>query len=135
VVENWFAVRVAVNIAATLVVWVGVTLLTSRRPSAQTVAFYRKMRIAGPGWRRIAQETGHRPMAGELLRAATAWAGSLMLLFGLLLGIGSLIFHEWSAAAAYGVPVAVGALLLRRELRRLRPTFAGDRPEAQPPER
>ena len=120
VLENWFAVRVAINICVTFVVWVSVTLLTSRRPCPQTTAFHERMRIAGPGWRRVARETGIPSQPGELRRAATGWIASLLLLFGLLLGIGSLIFHNWTAAIVCGALAAAGGLVLQRELRRIR---------------
>ena len=136
VVENWFAVRVAVNIVVTLVVWVSVTLWTGREPGPQTIAFYRRMRIAGPGWRLVARQTSLPAVRDELARATIGWVASLLLLFGLLLGIGSLIFHEWLWAGLYVALAVGGGFVLRRELRRIR--LLGDRPEetdglAEPP--
>jgi len=119
VVENWFAVRVAINMAVTLVIWVGVTFLTSRTPCPQTETFYRKMRIAGPGWQRMRRQTGVEPLTGELLHATIAWVSSIFFLFGLLLGIGSLLFHNWHVAAGCLAAVVVGGWILSKELRRI----------------
>ncbi len=129
VVENWFAVRVAINVAATFFVWVGVTLITSRAPCSQTLAFFRRMRIAGPGWRRVARQTGVEPIRHELLDSAVAWLAAVAMLFGLLLGIGSLIFHRWLPAGICGVLAVAGAGVLARQMRRMQ--FLSD-PPAEP---
>ena len=118
VLENWFAVRVAFNIAITSVVWIAVTLITSRRPCVQAIAFYKRMRIAGPGWREIARQTGVAPVRHELRQATIAWLASLTLLFSLLLGIGMAIFHQWLGFALCSVLALVGALVLRRQLQK-----------------
>ena len=118
ILENWFAVRVAVNIAITSVVWIAITLLTSRQPCVQAIAFYKRMRIAGPGWQEIALRTGVAPVRHELWNSTIAWLASLTLLFSLLVGIGMVIFHQWSAAALCGALALAGALVLRRQLQK-----------------
>ena len=63
-----FAVRLALTIATVTVVWVVVALLTSpRTPSVHTIAFYSRMRIAGPGWKRVREMAGIDVEPGELL--------------------------------------------------------------------
>jgi SSS family solute:Na+ symporter len=126
VVENWFAVRVAINMGVTLAVWVTVTLLTSRKPCPQTIGFYRRMRIAGAGWRRLSESTGVNPLRGELLHSTIAWVTSLVFLFGMLFGLGSLVFHEWRAGTAYLAAALAGGWVLNKELRRIRLSPEGE---------
>ncbi len=104
---DWFAVRLLVTVAVTLAVWVGVTFATSKSPSPQTVRFFERIRVPGPGWQRVAEQTGVAALPGEFVRSALGWFASMGLIFGLLLGIGYALLERWPAA---GVSVGVTAV-------------------------
>jgi hypothetical protein len=74
--------------------WVAVALVTSRKPSERAIEFYKRMRIPGPGWRKVAEITGVKPEEGQLLAATLGWIGCVALILGLLVGVGKLLFHE-----------------------------------------
>lgn len=106
--EEWFAVRMLITVAFTMLVCVAVTLLTSRQgPTRQTVAFYERLRIHGRGWRRVRQLTDARPASGNAWDNVLACLSSIALLYSLLLGTGYLLFGDWSrfgACLALGLP-------------------------------
>jgi len=118
--ENWFAVRAAANMIVTLAVWVTVTLLTSRKPTEQATAFYRKMRIPGPGWRAVAAATGIQPMRGELATSIVAWLSCTAMMTGLLLGIGKFLFLQPAHGAICLAVALAGGLVLKACMKRLR---------------
>ena len=112
-----FAVRLLITIGIATPVWVTVTLLTSRRPSAQTEAFYRKMRIGGPGWKRLAVETGVEPLDEKLWHAAAGWLVASLLMVSILVGVGKLLFHEWATAFVCAVVFVCCAVALKKLMR------------------
>jgi SSS family solute:Na+ symporter len=93
---DFFAVRVVITVSAVALAWVTVTFLTSKRtPDEHTAAFYSKMRVGGPGWRKVREFTGVEPGKGEFTRNLMAWLCCVVFLFSLTLGFGKFIFHEW----------------------------------------
>jgi SSS family solute:Na+ symporter len=118
---DWFAVRVVVTIAVVTAVWVAVTLLTSKKtPDRHTIAFYAKMRIPGPGWRKVRQKAGVESIAGEFTQNLTAWLFCVALIFSATLGLGKIILLQWKWGAVYiGVAAAAG-FGLAKTMRRMR---------------
>lgn len=125
--ENWFAVRAAINVGVTLVVWVTVTLLTGRRPTERVLAFYRRMKIAGPGWRKVAAMTGVVPIRGELLGSLIAWLSCTLMMFSLLFAIGRFLFLEFRDGVFCLLAALAGGLILRSCMARM--SFFGPAPE------
>jgi SSS family solute:Na+ symporter len=117
--KDYYTVRLIITIVATAAIWVTVTLLTSKKPANQCTAFYRKMQIAGPGWARISRETGIQPIRGELLNSTLAWLLCTLFLFGLLLGIGKLLFHQWLAGAVWLLLAAVAGWGLSSRMKKV----------------
>ncbi len=115
--EDWFAVRLLVNTVAGASVSIIVTVLVSRAgPTEQTVAFYRRMRVAGFGWERV------RRLA-DLPRASFSWKASgvcclasIALLTSLLLGTGYLLFGDWPRFLLMAAVALVSAVLVHRYL-------------------
>lgn len=119
VAKDYYAVRLIITITGTALVWIVVTLLTSHRVGTAHKTFYRKMRIPGPGWARVAAETGIAPLRGELRTSVLAWLSCTLLLLAVLLGIGKFIFHEWVAGLAYAVIAIVSARVLRAQMSKI----------------
>ena len=105
------------NSLAGAVVSIGVTLMVSRAgPTEQAIAFYRRMRIAGPGWARVRRLTGIDPARFSWKATAICCLASIALLTSLLLGIGYLIFTDWPRFSAMAVVAAGSVALVYRNL-------------------
>ncbi|MEM8493926.1 MAG: sodium:solute symporter family protein [Planctomycetota bacterium] len=114
---DWFAIRLLITVAVTLVAWVGVTLATSKTPDAQTRQFFERIRVPGPGWRRVSRESGVAALPGEFGRSLLGWFASMALIFGMLMGIGYALLERWPATGVSIVVAVVGGVLLARLLR------------------
>jgi solute:Na+ symporter, SSS family len=115
--QKLFAVRLLLTMGISTPLWIAVTLITSRRPSPQTGAFYRKMRIGGPGWKRLEEETGIAPLDQKLWHAAAGWIVSSLLMVTILVGVGKLLFHEYTVALVCGVIFVISAFTLKKLMR------------------
>ena len=109
-----FAVRLAITIVSVAVIWISVTLLTSRTPSAKTIEFYSKMKIGGPGWKRVSQVTGIQPIAGEFNENVVAWLACTVLIMALMLSIGYFLFHAFALGVIYLAAAVTSGFLLRK---------------------
>lgn len=98
--------------------WLGVTWLTPPEPDATLIAFYRRVRPAGPGWARVARRAGLSAPAPDesLARGLTDWALGCALVYSCLFGIGALILQSPVAALPYAVVAFLATLLLWRDL-------------------
>lgn len=123
VVRDLFALRLVLVLTATTLVWLAVTFLTSKAPSAAVLGFHRKMRIGGPGWRRIALEAGINDGAARrdppLGLTAAAWLSAVCCLYAALLGTGKLLFHEWGPSLFFFTVLVVSGGVLRHCIRKM----------------
>ena len=88
--------------------WMTVTWLTPAEPMAHLIAFYWRVQPGGPGWSPVAAAAGTRIASREsLLRLWLDWAAGCVLVYGVLFGVGGLLFG--STARAYGT--LLGAML------------------------
>ncbi len=96
-----------VTVAASTVVWVTVTFVTSPEPDSVLVAFYRRVRPGGAGWARISQQAGYgrEPITGGAL-AWTNWIAGVVAVYATLFGLGKLVFGETTSGV---VMLAVAA--------------------------
>ena len=106
------------TVGITTVAWLLVTFLTPPEPREKLVAFYRRVRPAGPGWKPIAALAGdRRPAAAKAWRCKFVnWILGCMLIYASLFGIGKLIFKEWTAALVCIVVAVIAAVLISRNL-------------------
>jgi Na+/proline symporter len=110
-----------VTIAVTTVAWVAATLLTKPADDATLVAFYRRVRPAGPGWARIRGLAGEPEREGEPDRlglAAIGWVFGCMLVYGALFGVGHLLVGSTSSAIVLLGSAIAGAVGVAAVLRR-----------------
>jgi SSS family solute:Na+ symporter len=117
---DYFGVRLAITFAAVTTVWVIFDFIRPRRVSEQARAFHKKMRIGGIGWRKVEDETGVPAEQGELFQNFVMWASAIALLYGCLLGIGKLLFHQWATGAIWLVVAAIGFVILRNAMQNLK---------------
>ena len=103
----------------TSVAWLSATFLTRPTDEATLVAFYRKVRPAGPGWRAVAALAGGPPPVDRLgtqLRGAMLGCGAI---YGALFGSGSLLYGRTLAGVLFLAVSAVCTVLLVRLLPRI----------------
>jgi SSS family solute:Na+ symporter len=108
-----FGLRLVTTLAITFLIWFPVMLLTRPETDEKLDSFYLRVRPGGPGWRRQRERTGVEPvqdLGQDLLRVMAG----LMLLFGSMFAIGSLLFLRWTSLAMMLALAAAGALWLRR---------------------
>jgi len=117
---NLFAVRLAITIVSVAVVWIGVTLISSRTPSPKTIEFYTRMKIGGPGWKKVADATGIQPIDGEFRENTIAWLACTVLILALMLSIGYCLFHRFALGAIFLTVAVVGGAVLRRIMNRMK---------------
>lgn len=132
---DWFGIRLMITTLSTLVIWVAVTFATSKAPSSHVQGFYTRIRIPGPGWRRVSQDTGVKALPGEFQRSLMGWFAAMGLIIGLLVGIGYALLQEWTSCGISALVVVVSGvcltLLMRSNVLSGRPT--GSDSAASPP--
>jgi solute:Na+ symporter, SSS family len=89
-----FAWIMLITVAVTTVVWLVVTYLTSPESEATLVAFYRRTRPGGPGWRPIAARAPDIVPAGDGWANLLDWAAGCVLVYAVLFGVGKLLLLE-----------------------------------------
>jgi SSS family solute:Na+ symporter len=120
VIENYFTVRLLINTFGTLLVWVINTVLFSDKPCTQTLEFYKKMRINGPGWSKVAKLLSIEPEEGGLLNSTVCWLSCCVAMFSLLIGSGMLLFHEWKNGAMLIALTIVSSMVLIHFMKRVK---------------
>jgi Na+/proline symporter len=111
-----FAYLMLTTVTITTIAWVVVTLITPPESREKLVAFYRRVRPAGPGWKPIAAIAGDVEPSESLVSQFVNWVLGCILIYTTLFGIGKLIFKEWYEGAAYTLVAIVVAVLISRSL-------------------
>ncbi|MER3426815.1 MAG: sodium:proline symporter [Pyrinomonas sp.] len=93
-----FAQSILTTVGVTTLVWLTATFLTAPEPEEKLREFYRRVRPAGPGWRRIAQLEGVPERNDEIISNAINWAFGIALVYATLFGIGELVFGAFGKA-------------------------------------
>ena len=110
---DYFAVRVTIIIFAVLGIWMLVAWLTSSKPGPQAIEFYKRLRVGGPGWRKIAEMTQVDPISAQFGISFVAWLSCTVFLYATLLGVGKFIVHEWLWGGVYTVVAVLSGLVLK----------------------
>ena len=108
---NADATVMLVTVAASTIVWLSVTFMTSPEPDSVLEAFYRRVRPGGPGWRRIAESAGfgREGIPGGAL-AWSNWIAGILAVYSTLFGIGKVIFGQLMQGSLM-LAIALGAFL------------------------
>jgi solute:Na+ symporter, SSS family len=104
-------------VAGTTITWLLVTLATAPEPEAHLVAFYRRVRPDGPGWKPIAARAGGAPPA-PLGGLFIDWIAGGLLVYATLFGFGALIFGAYTQGAAWLSAALVAIVVISRDLSR-----------------
>ena len=113
-----FAQTILTTVAITTAVWLIATFVTGPEPDAKLIAFYRRVRPAGPGWHGVAALAGaaQDAAAERLAPGFVNWILGIAAVYTTLFAAGELLFGEWMAAAVFGVIALVSSITLGRRL-------------------
>lgn len=107
-------VSLIVTVVVTTIVWLSVTYLTPPVDAETLVAFYRKVRPAGPGWNRIRLMAGGLDSPDSLLLSFAGWILGLIVVYGALFGTGAYLYGHTVTGVVFTIVVALCAYLLVR---------------------
>ena len=97
--------------------WLTVTWLTPAEPMPHLIAFYRRVRPGGPGWAAVAVAAGAETAGRESLpRLWVDWAVGCLLVYGILFGVGELLFGSPARAVATLLGAVLAGTWLYRDL-------------------
>jgi Na+/proline symporter len=103
-----------ITVLVSTICWVATTYLTAPTDRATLVSFYRRVRPAGPGWRRIRAEAGVGPSPDSMTVALAGWVLGCLFVYSALFGTGSFLYGKTSIALVWlGVFVVSGVGLVR----------------------
>jgi SSS family solute:Na+ symporter len=114
-----------VTVLATTVAWVAVAYLTPPTEHATLVAFYQRVRPAGPGWRALRAESGITASPDSLPQALLGWVLGCTLIYAALFGTGSFLYGRMAQGSFWLVMFVVSATGLIRLVPRLWPASSG----------
>ena len=113
-----FAQTILTTVLITTLVWLGVTFATAPEPPETLVAFYERVRPAGPGWAPVAATSaaGRTAPAERLAPGFLNWVLGMGVVYATLFCLGELLFGYWVQAAVLGAVAVVSGIVLGRRL-------------------
>jgi SSS family solute:Na+ symporter len=113
-----FAQTILTTVAITTAVWLIATFATRPESDAMLIAFYRRVRPSGPGWRGVSGLAGaDKDAAAERLAPGfIQWVLGITAVYSALFAVGETLFGTWLRAALLGTLAIVSAVLLARRL-------------------
>ncbi len=112
-------VSLLITVAATTVVWITVTLMTSPTDRATLVSFYRMVRPAGPGWNAVRAEAGGASSPDSLPMSLLGWVLGCTFVYAALFGTGSFLYGRTMQGTVWLIVLLVTGVSLWRILPRL----------------
>ncbi len=125
-------ISLLVTIAVTTVIWMATTFLTRPADRATLVRFYRLVRPAGPGWKRLRAETGLPPSPDSLPQALLGWIAGCVFVYSALFGSGSFLYGRTAQGSMWLVLFVLSTWYLARLLPKMWASSADDE-AAEPP--
>ena len=104
-----------ITIAVTTVCWVVTAYVGPETDRDVLIAFYEKVRPAGPGWKPIragARMTGSPPPADNIPLALVGWVAGCASIWSALFTVGNVLYHRTGAALMLFAVFAVSTLVL-----------------------
>jgi Na+/proline symporter len=112
-------VALLVTVAVTTVCWIVTAYLGPETDRETLIAFYRKVRPFGPGWKRIREEAGISALEAQATReniplALVGWFTGCTMIWSALFTVGNFLYGRLGYAfGLLGVFIASGVVLLR----------------------
>jgi Na+/proline symporter len=113
-----FAQTILTTVAITTAVWLMATFATRPESDAKLIAFYRRVRPPGPGWRGVAglAGAGEDAAAERLAPGFIQWVLAITVVYSALFAVGEILFGGWAMAGMLGALALAAAALLARRL-------------------
>jgi hypothetical protein len=115
--------RLLLTVAFTTACWLITAFVGPRTDEATLVAFYRKIRPFGPGWRRIralaGSAAGEAPDGDSIPLALLGWLAGCFAIWSSLFAVGNLLYGRTGYALACIATFALSGLVLLRVTGRL----------------
>ena len=113
-----------VTVICTTICWVTTAYCGPETDRATLIAFYKKIRPFGPGWRRIRQEAGlsdERPGASaqNIPMALLGWFAGCTMIWSALFAVGNVLYARYDLAITLSVVLAVSASAVMYVVNRL----------------
>lgn len=105
-------ISLLVTISFTTVVWLLVTYLTRPVDRDKLTSFYRLVRPAGPGWKKIRLESGLESSPDSLTLSFAGWVSGCIFVYSALFGTGAYIYGRWPLAVFWTVLFVVSTFSL-----------------------
>jgi len=121
-------ISLLVTIAFTTVAWLVVTYLTRPVDRDKLLSFYRLVRPAGPGWKKLRLESGLEGSPDSLTLSFAGWVAGCIFVYSALFGTGAYIYGRWPLAVFWTVLFVVSTFALIRIIGKI---WAGAGQEAQ----
>ena len=115
-----------ITVATTTVVWVATAFLTPATERETLIAFYKRVRPAGPGWNEIRAASGVTAAPDSLPQALLGWVLGCLLIYAALFGTGSFLYGRMSQGIFWLVCFLIAAVGLLRLVPRLWAAGASD---------
>jgi SSS family solute:Na+ symporter len=115
-----------ITVVTTTIVWVATAFLTPPTDRETLLAFYRKVRPAGPGWREIRAASGVTAAPDSLPQALLGWVLGCTFIYAALFGTGSFLYGRTAQGVFWLVCFVIAAGGLLRLVPRLWPQGAGE---------
>ena len=112
-------VSLVVTVAATTIVWITVTLLTSPADRSKLIEFYRLVQPAGPGWRQVRAEAGASGSPDPLAESLLGWTLGCAFVYAALFGTGSFLYGKTAQGLLWSLIFVVSVFGLLRVLPRI----------------
>ncbi len=106
----------------TTATWIPITLLTPPESPGGLHVFYRRIRPAGPGWRRIAdqlKDEGIGDSPDNLRSSFIAWVSASVFLFAVFFGTGKLLLLDLAWGLGLMSLALISLIVLLREIRQI----------------
>lgn len=119
--KDLYAVRLVITVLTVTTTWITVTYLTSsQKPNRFIIDFYRKMRIPGPGWKKVKELAGYNSDRSELMINFAGWISCVIFIYSLTLGIGKILFQEFFTGFSCFILSVLSGFVLTKILKKMK---------------
>jgi Na+/proline symporter len=108
-----------VTIAFTTVVWLAVTYLTRPVDKQKLISFYKLVKPAGPGWKKVRTESGLSNSPDSLTLSFIGWVTGCLFVYSALFGTGAYIYGRISLAIFWTAIFVISTFSLIRIIKKI----------------
>ncbi len=106
-------------VLGTTVVWLAVTFLTPAVEQKVLLQFYRKVHPGGVGWKPISQQLPDVQSDSGFGRLLVSWLCGVVVVYGVLFGIGKMLFGNYGAGLLFFAAAGVAVLVIYQNLKKI----------------